>query len=262
MFTQKEIADYYDTTQKQYEKWWNLKDGLSLHYGIWEKETDNFTESLANTNRILMELGNISESDKILDAGCGVGGAAMFLSENRNVQVIGITLSEKQVEFGNLIAKKRGLQDKVTLSLMDYTQTSFEDESFDDVWACESMSSAPDKILFINEVYRLLSKGGRLILSDCFLTDDNQIDDHSWIKKWGQKWAVSNLQSCNSFVENLRKKGFNIVKTFDYTDKIRSSAKRMYYGSIVGALPTEVYNLFHPNVSRFAKSHYKSWYYQ
>jgi len=36
----------------------------------------------------------------------------------------------------------------------------------------------------------------------------------------------------------------------------------MYVSSIAGALPSGIYNLFHPKVSRFAKKHYKSGYYQ
>ena len=98
MFTINDIAEYYNTTQIHYENWWDLKNNLSLHYGIWEKETKIFSESLNNTNRIMMELAHIIESDKVLDAGCGVGGAALFLSTQTNAQVIGISISQRQVE--------------------------------------------------------------------------------------------------------------------------------------------------------------------
>jgi len=36
----------------------------------------------------------------------------------------------------------------------------------------------------------------------------------------------------------------------------------MYHFSLLGMIPSELYNLFHPNVSRFAKTHYKCGYYQ
>ena len=41
MFTTDDVAEYYNTTHSHYEKWWNLKEGLSLHYGIWFKNTKN-----------------------------------------------------------------------------------------------------------------------------------------------------------------------------------------------------------------------------
>lgn len=36
----------------------------------------------------------------------------------------------------------------------------------------------------------------------------------------------------------------------------------MYYASLVGALPSELYNITHPKVSHFSKNHYKCGYYQ
>lgn len=262
MFSQDDIAEYYNTTQIHYEKWWNLKKGLSLHYGIWDKHTKNFTESLRNTNQVLMSHCGIADTDKVLDAGCGVGGAAIFINLYKNNEVTGITLSEKQVAYANNIAKERQVDDKVKFLQMDYTKTDFADESFDVVWACESVSSVPDKSLFVKEAFRVLKKGGKLILSDCFLTDVNQKDPKSWVKKWGATWGVSNLITADQFCGYLTTEGFTDVQTHNYTSQIRKSAKRMYNAALMGFFPSETYNLFHPKVSRFAKHHYRSGYYQ
>ena len=262
MFTAKEVADYYNTTQNHYQKWWKLENNLSLHYGIWEDGINSFEESLINTNRVLSKLANISQTDKVLDAGCGVGGAAFFLADSKQSTVTGITLSNKQVELAKQSAIRRGLTNKVNFLLMDYTNTSFDDETFDVVWACESVSSVPDKSLFVKEAFRVLKKGGRLILSDFFQTDKDQIDRHGWVKKWGATWGISNFDTREAFIDKLDKQGFRKMNTFDYTDKIVKSARRMYFASLLGAIPSELYNLTHPNVSPFAKTHYKCGYYQ
>ena len=154
------------------------------------------------------------------------------------------------------------MKDRVDFQLMDYTQTSFPDESFDVIWACESVSSAEDKTRFIKEAYRLLKKGGRLIMSDCFLTSDGQSDPHNWIKKWGHTWAVANLSSTESFVKNLSQAGFGSTRVDDYTQAVQRSAKHMYRASLLAATPSELYKIINPRVSRFARNHYKCGIYQ
>ena len=128
-----------------------------------------------------MELAQICDKERILDAGCGVGGSAIYISSQKEVSITGITLSKSQLDFGRAIVLKEGLDHRIDLQLMDYTNTSFEDESFDVVWACESVSSCPDKTLFIREAHRLLKPGGRLIISDCFLSNEDQVDAKNWI---------------------------------------------------------------------------------
>lgn len=262
MFNNSDIAEYYDTTQIHYERWWKLRKSLSLHYGTWDKGIHDLSAALENTNRVLMELSKISEHDKVLDAGCGVGGAAFYLNKKRNIEVNGISLSNKQINLANKIARQNNLTDKVSFHVMDFTQTTFDNESFDVVWACESVCHCEDKAMFVKEAYRVLKKGGRLILSDFCLTEDGLRDKHKLIKRWGNSWSVSNFISASSFSKLLNQEGFSQVQILDHTSKIEKSAKRLYYASILGAIPSILYNKLHPKISRFAKSHYKCGYYQ
>jgi len=262
MFEKKDIAEYYNTTQTHYEQWWNLKKHLSLHYGIWDEKTKTFGDAIINTNKILLKLSQISGTDKVLDAGCGVGGAAFFINKSTNAKVIGISLSEKQISLAKKTAIDNNVEDKVEFHIMDFTNTTFPSESFDVIWACESVCHASNKVDFIEECFRLLKKGGRLILCDFFLTDTNQDDKKQWIYKWKTTWAVQDFVTKDYFVTNLQQKGFHTINTWNHTDDIRKSAKRLYYASLIGFIPSIIYNLFHPNISRFAKTHYKCGYYQ
>ncbi len=262
MFTKKDIAEYYDTTQNHYERWWNLNKNLSLHYGIWDKGTKSFSKALANTNRVLLKHASISAKDKVLDAGCGVGGAAFFINAEKGAKVLGISLSEKQINLANKLVKEKNINDQVSFELMDFTKTTFLDESFDVVWACESVCHASNKNEFIKEAYRLLKKGGRLVVADFFLSNESQSDKNAWIRKWGETWSVTNFISIGVFENKCKNNGFKTIQAFNYTKQIHKSAKRMYYASLIGALFSITYNFFHPKVSRFAKTHYKSGYFQ
>jgi len=116
---------------------------------------------------------------------------------------------------------------------------------------------------FNREAHRILKKGGRLILSDFFVSKDDQEDTHQWMHKWGKTWSISKFVSSIFFTRELEKQGFLVSKNLDYTSKIRKSAKCIYYASLLlGALPSRVYNILYPIVSKFAKTHYLSGYYQ
>lgn len=262
MFSKKEVAEYYNTTQLHYEKWWGLKKNLSLHYGIWDVGVNNFDASLKNTNQVLLSTCKISSSDRVLDAGCGVGGAAFFVHHQTKANVTALSLSNKQISYAREQAVQKGVSSQVNFQVMDFTQTSFPNQSFDVIWACESVCHVEDKLDFINECYRLLKEGGRIILSDFFISSEDQEDKNRYIEKWKNTWGVPNYSTIQSFTENLENAGFSSTETKDYTKNIERSAKRMYYASLLGAIPSELYNITHPNVSRFAKTHYKCGYYQ
>lgn len=262
MFSKKDIADYYNTTQNHYEKWWDLYKSHSLHYGIWEQGTRDFQEALVNTNKVLMDLANVQSSDRILDAGCGVGGAAVFMNRQKGVRVTGITLSQRQLATARALVLEKGLEEEVDFQLMDFTETSFPAETFDVIWACESVCHAPDPLKFMQEAQRILKKGGRLVMFDFFKSSGEQSDQNDWLKKWCDTWAVSRLITADAFARGLRESGFHRIKTLDYTPQIQKSARRMYKASLLAVVPSETYKLINPKVSRFARNHYKCGIYQ
>lgn len=86
---------------------------------------------------------------KVLDAGCGVGGGAMYIAKETGAKVTGITVSPKQVERARLGVKERGLDGMVEIIGCDYLRTPFEDRSFDVVYAIESACHAYPKQKFV-----------------------------------------------------------------------------------------------------------------
>jgi ubiquinone/menaquinone biosynthesis C-methylase UbiE len=260
-FSTKDISDYYNQTQNHYERWWNLKEVLAVHYGIWHEGTQDFSTALENTNREMAKLVGVISNDKILDAGCGVGGAAFFLSKNYKTKVSGITLSQKQLDLANKRAQSLRLENQVDFSLQSFSETNFKNESFDVIWACESSCYANPKTDFFNEAFRLLKPGGRIVIADYFLTPKGLQDKNQYIKKWGNLWAIDLFYNWADLSLALQETGLKLKSRSNYTDQITPSAKRMFKASKKGAFFSELYNLFN-KTSRFAKHHYKSGIYQ
>ena len=120
------------------------------------------------------------------------------------------------------------------------------------------MTSAPSKLEFVKEVSRLLKPGGRLVVSDFFLSPTTDRTKEDLILKWEESWAMNEFLSTQKFIEFCRENGLTLAQDKDFTKEITPSAKRMYQSYFAGLIPSEIYNFFHPKVSRYARHHYKS----
>jgi cyclopropane fatty-acyl-phospholipid synthase-like methyltransferase len=258
---EQDVAAYYNQTQNHYQRWWQLAKGMALHYGIWDDDTGSFLEALNNTNKYLAELVGITIGQRVLDAGCGVGGSAIFLAKNHKVQVTGITLSELQAETANKNALFHQVDQLVEFKVLDFCDTKLYNDSFDIIWACESSSSATDKQQMAAEWFRLLKPGGKIVLSDFFKTSDTQDDKDQLLDKWAATWAMSPLVTNGYLTRQLEVAGFEIKQTNDLTNNISKTAKRMYLTYWLGLIPSKLYNTIF-GASTYARNHYKSGLYQ
>lgn len=225
---EEQIIRFYDACQSDFQFAWHLNSRLSMHHGYWSSSTPNLRDALVNLDRKVASAVRIKAQDVVLDAGCGVGGSAFFLAKNYQCRVEGITLSPNQVDFARKKAMEQDLMDQVHFSVANYSNTPFSDESFDVVWAIESVCHAPDKMTFLQEAYRLLKPEGRLIIADFFGNHNTQRDHHQWMNKWAEARAIPQFEFFPEFLQKANQAGFGQIKTKNITKNIRPSARKLY----------------------------------
>ena len=229
-----DIVDYYDNCEVDYRLLWRLDRCLALHYGYWDETTESVSEALIRENQILAQRAAITSGERVLDAGCGVGGSAIWLANEVGCSVTGITLSEHQVEESCKNAEERGVAEKTEFQVADYTATGFDDASFDVVWAVESVCHAENKQDFIDEAFRVLKPGGRLILADFFATKKSfNEEEQKLMDDWLSGWSVKDVAYTPDFHNGLETVGFSDIDYQDATDNVRRSAKELYDYSMV-----------------------------
>jgi len=145
VITENDIVNYYEQCQVDYEIVWHLNSQMCMHYGYWDETTPTLRSALRTMNAKFAAFAEIKTGEKILDAGCGVGGSSIFLAKNFGCEVEGITLSKQQVNYATQKTQEVGLHEKVNFSVGNYLNTKFPDNYFDVVWAIESVCHAPDK---------------------------------------------------------------------------------------------------------------------
>jgi cyclopropane fatty-acyl-phospholipid synthase-like methyltransferase len=222
-----EIAAYYDYTEPFYRRFWHGDTG-GVHYGLWDADTRSFREALLNTNRFLARVANIAAGEKVLDAGCGVGGSALWLAANTGAQVTGITISRKQLAAAEAARRNAPAGERVAFRLADFTRTDFPDAQFDVVWAVESVCHVTEKSRFLAEAQRVLKPGGRLVLADGFL--DRQpanAREARRLASFCHGFVLPGLAEAKGFDTALRGAGFENIRYWDKTANILPSSRRM-----------------------------------
>jgi len=232
---------------------WDLQRSKSLHYGIWDETTNNFHEALLNTNKVLAAMAGVTETDCLLDAGCGVGGSSLWLAKNIGCKATGISLSADQVASASSSSKHASLSHLAKFEVNDFCHTGYPSQSFSVVWAVESVCHAHDKSDFIKEAYRLLKPGGKLIMADFFKAEHLEGADAALIKRWANGWAIDDFSTYTNFCALLQNEGFAILHQQDATSNIYKSARRLYFAYFPGAIGAFIYKLFHKKATEFGK---------
>jgi cyclopropane fatty-acyl-phospholipid synthase-like methyltransferase len=220
------IRQYYDETWADYRILWLSPSNYAIHFGYWDKQTRSHADALNRLNAVLASKIGIRSGARILDAGCGVGGSAIWLARTYAAEVVGITpVAERARRF----ASEQGVADRVRFAQEDYTNTSFFSATFDVVWAVESLCHAVDKRAFYREARRLLRPGGRLGIVEYMRTARPlPAGGEALLHSWLSGWAIPDLATRGEHEAWAKAAGFRDLSLIDITSNVRPSLARLY----------------------------------
>ena len=223
------ISDYYDETWLDYRMLWLRPQNRAIHFGYWGQDTGSHAQSLLEMNRVLAGHLGVRSGQRILDAGCGVGGSAIWLAKTYDVEVIGITPVASQVARARRYAQDGGVAGQVVFEQQDYAHTTFPDASFDVVWAMESLCHALDKPLVLAEARRVLRPRGRLGIVEYLRTRRPQEPaGEALLGSWLSGWAIPDIATAPEWLEWTQGAGFGDIDLVDITPNVKPSLRRLH----------------------------------
>ena len=147
--------DLSKLTSKEIEKMdYNQMIGLTRE----TNRTPGGTETIKQVARALL----LNQDTKLLDIGTSTGHTALEFSRLVNCEVTGIDINEMSLATARKRAEKLGLK-KAKFIKEDATNMSFEDNTFDVVFAGNVTSLVDDRNKALEEYWRVLKPNGYLV---------------------------------------------------------------------------------------------------
>ena len=118
--------------------------------------------------RRILRAAAVTEQDRVLDLGCGIGNILIALAERIDFihPATGVDVSPDLIRIGAREIAHAGLQDRIGLQVASATRLPFEDGTFDVVLTSHVLKHLDDEALLASfrEVARVLRPGGRFLL--------------------------------------------------------------------------------------------------
>ncbi|HKJ88886.1 MAG TPA: methyltransferase domain-containing protein [Gammaproteobacteria bacterium] len=163
-----ETRDYYDGAANQiYKEIW----GENIHMGLFEDPGEGLPTAMARTNEAMSRNVGLTPSQEVLDVGCGYGALARFLAASYGCRVLATNISDKELEWGRELTAEAGLGHRVAFEWADFHELPYRDDRFHVYWSQEAFLHAADKRKVLEEAYRVLRRGGRLVFSELLVRE-------------------------------------------------------------------------------------------
>ena len=146
---------------------------------------------------------------RLLDIGCGLGGAARYFASEHGCQVTGIDLSGEYADVANALAARVGLSDRVSCQQGSALALPFEPGSFDGAYMFHVGMNIEDKAKLFGEVRRVLTPSGVFGIYDVMRL---AAGDLHYPVPWTSSADVSFVEDAARYRELLIAAGFEVTK--------------------------------------------------
>lgn len=225
-----DVIHYYTISGWLYARLWSPRYH-AMHVGFWNDATHSVDDAVEAENREIIRIAGISDTSRVLDAGCGLGSTAVSIGVHTKASVTGVTIVPRQVIEARQYAEKQGVQSRVSFREADYTALPFRDRSFDVVIGVESACYAYPKTAFLAEAYRVLRPGGRLVLADGYMKRPPSSDAKSRAlhDEFCTAFELPELIDYRAMSRDIRRVGFRSVRWLDRTRDVVRGTDRFYF---------------------------------
>lgn len=176
------IAHHYDLGNDFYKLW--LDKTMTYSCAYYQSPTDTLEAAQAQKLAYTLKKLQLKPGMRLLDIGSGWGQLLIAAVQTYDVTGHGITLSQEQYDLSRQKIKKLGLEEKITIELINYQDFAARDLLFDRVISVgmyEHVGRGNHRQYF-KAVHKLLKQGGISLLHT--ITNELETRNDPWIDKY------------------------------------------------------------------------------
>ncbi|MBI5886221.1 MAG: class I SAM-dependent methyltransferase [Deltaproteobacteria bacterium] len=151
-----------------------------------------------------------SRDDTVLDIGCGTGWQTVLIGRKCG-KIIGIDIFDKDLAIANFINERMRGRANCEIRKTRIEDAGFADGFFDKVLSICVIEHIPNYTEVLQEAYRTLKKGGRLIITVDSL---GNIDDAGARERHRKEYAVEKYFTREELESLLKKTGFRDIEVY------------------------------------------------
>ncbi len=138
--SRRNIEEHYDLGNAFYKLW--LDPTMTYSSARFTAPGQSLEEAQLAKYEALCSKLRLTESDHVLEIGCGWGGFSCYAASRYGCRITGITISPAQLEEARRHVRQAGLEDKIDLRLQDYRDVRGR---FDKIASIEMLEAVGDK---------------------------------------------------------------------------------------------------------------------
>lgn len=166
----------------------------------------------------------LGADSRLLDLGCGIGGAARHFAQAFGCRVTGIDLTSDYVAVARALTRLVGLDDRVAFHQGSVMDLPFDAAEFSAATLLHVGMNLPDKTRLFAEVARVLEPGGVFVVYDVMRLREAE---PAFPTAWAASPATSFLATPATYRDALTSAGFTILDECDRTELALSMFARL-----------------------------------
>ena len=233
-----EVAKEYNSVGDVYAFGWHPRH---IHFGVFES-CETFSQDILQARGVdqatlhaaivrmiedVVSPAKIDSADTVVDAGCGIGGTALHLAKTRGCRVIGLNISDVQIEAGRKLARSDGLEHLVEFRFSDCAnEILVPSQSIDVITNIETACHFADRGKFLAECARILKPGGRIVGQDWLADESLSAEGYQeFIQPICESWAMVSLDTRPGYFKKFGLAELEVIEFQDFGELVLPNAQ-------------------------------------